>query len=102
MEPVPSHPAETSLRPWEQSSCQGRSCEASWEPTRAWHLQLPGTCCPDHPAQVDVKGHLHFSRLKGLEETDLSSAASIVATRDVNTGKQTSYKWMQAVHSYLH
>ena len=100
-EPVPARSAETSLCPWEQCSRQAGSCAASREPTRARHLRLAGTRRPNRPAQGNVTGHLHVGRLEGLEETGLSSAAPIAAARDINTGKETSYKWMRAVCSGL-
>lgn len=51
-------------------------------------------------AQGNVPGHLHAASWEGLEETGLCSAAPSAAAWDINTGKETSYDWTLAVHSF--
>lgn len=52
-------------------------------------------------AQGNTMGYLHVGRLDGLEDTGLSSTASVAGAQDINAGKEMSYKRMQAVHSNL-
>lgn len=81
MEPVPSHPAKTSLCPQERSR--------HWPRSRGHLIAAPSPALAAHwpscLAQGNVTGHLHVGRWEGLEETGLCSADPSAGAWDINT-----------------